>query len=66
MLSLSLVNLVFFFYLCMPETFVSVGGTVICGRRVLFTIASESISNFPLKNAIYRHTIFAHRCEVAL
>ena len=50
----------------MPETFVSVGGTVICGRRVLFTIASESISNFPLKNAIYRHTIFAHRCEVAL
>ena len=37
-----------------------------CGRWVLFTVAPESIYNFPLKNVIYRHTIFAHRCEMAL
>lgn len=31
-----------------------------------FTVALESISNFPLKNVIYKHTIFASRCKMAL
>lgn len=33
---------------------------------MLFPVALESISNFPLENVIYRRTIFASRCEMAV
>lgn len=55
-----------FLYLYMPETFVSVGGTVIVVDGCYLPLLQSRFLIFPWKMLFTGTLFFAHRCEMAL